>query len=81
MLAGVKLEEVTNKGLVIIDKDGRKRLLEANTIITALPLAPNTELYDTVKDAAAEAYLIGDSKQPGLVVDAIAAGAAVARAI
>ena len=81
MLAGVKLDEVTNKGLVITDKDGQKRLLEANTIITALPLRPNTELYDKVKDSAPEAYLIGDSKQPGLVVDAIAAGAAVARAI
>ena len=77
----MKLEEVTDKGLVITDKDGQKRLLEANTIITALPLKPNTELYDQVKDSAPEAYLIGDSKEPGLVVDAIAAGAAVARAI
>jgi 2,4-dienoyl-CoA reductase (NADPH2) len=81
MLAGVKLEEVNSKGVVVTDKAGQKRLLEANTVITAMPLKPNTELYDTVKDLASEAYLIGDSKQPGLVVDAIAAGAAVARAI
>ncbi len=81
MLAGAKLEEVNDKGLVITDKDGQKRQLEANTIITALPLRPNDELYDTVKDTVTEAYLIGDSKEPGLVVDAIAAGAAVARII
>ncbi len=81
MLAGVKLEEATDKGLVIADKDGRRRLLEADTIITALPLAPNTALYEAIKDSVCEAYLIGDSKEPGLVVDAIAAGAAVARAI
>jgi 2,4-dienoyl-CoA reductase (NADPH2) len=81
MLAGVKLEEATDQGLVITDKDGKRQLLEADTIITALPLSANTGLYETLKDVAPETYLIGDSNEPGLVVDAIAAGAATARAI
>jgi 2,4-dienoyl-CoA reductase (NADPH2) len=81
ILAGVKLEEVTGEGLVITTKEGEKRLLEADTIITALPLSPNPELCEEFRDVTPEVYCIGDSQEPGLVVDAIAAGAAVARAL
>ncbi|MBN1631709.1 MAG: FAD-dependent oxidoreductase, partial [Thermoleophilia bacterium] len=81
MLAGVKLEEITDQGLVITSKEGEKRVLEADTIITALPLSPNTELCDELKDVAPEVHCIGDSDEPGLVVDAVAAGAAAARTI
>jgi 2,4-dienoyl-CoA reductase-like NADH-dependent reductase (Old Yellow Enzyme family)/pyruvate/2-oxoglutarate dehydrogenase complex dihydrolipoamide dehydrogenase (E3) component len=81
MLAGVKLEEVTGKGLTITTKDGEKKLLEADTIITALPLAKNTTLCDELKGVAPEVHAIGDCNEPGLVVDAVAAGAAIARAI
>jgi 2,4-dienoyl-CoA reductase (NADPH2) len=81
MLTGVKLEEVTDEGLVITDMDGRKQVIEADTIITALPLSPSTALYESLQGVAPEVYNIGDSNEPGLVVDAIAAGAAIARAI
>ena len=39
MLAGVTYEEITDKGLVIIDKEGKRRTLEADTIITSLLVA------------------------------------------
>ncbi|MCE5252816.1 MAG: FAD-dependent oxidoreductase, partial [Actinomycetia bacterium] len=81
MLTGATLEEITGKGLVITGEDGQRRLLEADTIITALPLSPNTGLQDELRDVVPEVYCIGDAQEPGLVVDAIAAGAAVARAI
>ena len=81
MLAEVKLDEITDKGLMITTKEGEKRLLEADTIITALPLSPNTELCEELESVAPEVRCIGDSHEPGLVVDAIAAGAAAGRAI
>jgi 2,4-dienoyl-CoA reductase (NADPH2) len=81
MLAEVKYEEVTAKGLVIITKEGEKKVIEADTVITALPWLANTELCDGLKGVASEVHCIGDSNAPGLVVDAIAAWAAVARAI
>lgn len=81
MLAEVKLEEITDKGLLITTKTGEKKLLEADTIITALPLSPNTEVCGELEGVAPEMHCIGDSNEPGLVVDAVAAGAAVARAI
>jgi 2,4-dienoyl-CoA reductase (NADPH2) len=73
----VKYEEVTKEGLVVTTKDGNKRLLKADTVITALPLLPNTKLIDSMKGKAKEVYPIGDANEPHLIVDAIAAGAKI----
>jgi 2,4-dienoyl-CoA reductase (NADPH2) len=80
MLTEVKLEEVTAKGLVITTKDGEKKLLEADTIITALPLSPNP-VCGEFQGVAPEVHCIGDSNEPGLVVDAIAPGGGLAPGI
>ena len=45
MLAGVKYERVTDEGLVLTTREGQKRTLVADSIMTALPLVPNTALF------------------------------------
>lgn len=81
MMAGVKYEEITDKGLTVSGKEGKKQILEADTILTAIPLAANMQLVESFKGTAPEVYAIGDSREPGLIVDAIADGARIARAI
>jgi 2,4-dienoyl-CoA reductase (NADPH2) len=81
MLSGVKYEEITDKGLTITDKGGKKETLEADTVVTALPLKPNTEFAKSLEGAASEVHAIGDCREPHLIVDAIAEGARIARAI
>lgn len=81
MLAGVKLEEVTDKGLVITTKEGQRQTLEADTILTTLPMLPNTALKDSLEGVAPEVYAIGDCAEPNLIVDAVAAGSKLAREI
>jgi 2,4-dienoyl-CoA reductase (NADPH2) len=81
MLAGVKYEEVTDKGLVITTKDGQRQTIEADTILTALPMLPNMTLTDSLQGVAPEVYAIGDCAEPNLIVDAVAAGAKLAREI
>ncbi len=81
MLAGAKYEEVTNKGLTVATKEGERKTIEADTVLTALPLKPLTALFDSLKTTVPQVYVIGDAKQPGLIVDAIADGARVAREI
>ena len=73
-LAGVKYEEVTDEGLVVTTKKGERQLLEADSILTALPLSPNTGLFDSLKGKVPEVYSIGDSREPRLIIDAIAEG-------
>jgi 2,4-dienoyl-CoA reductase (NADPH2) len=77
----VKYNEVTGEGLVITKKDGTRQTLKADTIITALPLKPNTELANKFKDKAKEFYNIGDSQEPALIFDAVAAGARIGHEI
>ena len=57
-------------------REGERVTLDADTIVTALPLLPNTELLTALAAAAPEVYSIGDSEEPRLIVDVVAAGAA-----
>ena len=39
-----------------------------------LPLRPNAELQQALEGAVPELYSIGDCEEPGLIIDAVAAG-------
>ena len=73
-LTGVKLLEITNKGLSIETKEGQKRFLEANTIIPVMPFAPNQDLAERLKGKVPEVITIGDCNEPGVIPDATKAG-------
>ena len=82
LVSGVKAYlEVTGKGLSIISREGYRQFIKADTVIPALPLVPNMELYESLKGKVPELYAAGDCKEPLLIVDAIAAGAGIARNI
>jgi 2,4-dienoyl-CoA reductase (NADPH2) len=81
MLPGVKYEEITDKGLIITTKKRGKQTIEADTIVTAMPLQPNTEFIKSLKGSVPKVYAIGDCREPHLIIDAIADGSRIARAI
>ena len=82
MISGVKeYVEITEKGLTIINKEGERQIIEADTVVPALPLTPNIGLVENLKSKVPEVYAIGDCKEPHLIVDAIAAGLRIARAV
>ncbi len=81
LISGVKDMEVTSNGLTIITKEGEKLALQADTIVTALPLSPNLALYEKLKDKAPEVYSVGDCQDPLLIADAIGTASQVVRNI
>ncbi len=82
MITGVKeYVEITDKGLTIISKEGKRQTIEADTIVSALPLTTNTELLKNLEGRIPEVYAIGDCKEPLLIADAIGAGLRTARAL
>jgi 2,4-dienoyl-CoA reductase (NADPH2) len=81
LLSGVKYEEITDKGLTIVTKEGEKRILAADTIVPALAMAPDTEFVKTLQEAAPEIYQIGDCGNSALIIDAIGDGSRIGRAI
>ena len=81
IIPSVKYERITARGLVIKTKDGEEKTIECDTIVTALPLLPDSNLREQLKDSAREVYSIGDCNEPRLIVNAIADGSRVAREI
>jgi 2,4-dienoyl-CoA reductase (NADPH2) len=79
----VKYEEVTDKGLVITTKEGKKMTLEADTIMPSLFLKQNLDMATALKGKVPEIYTVGScvKPEPDLMVDAIAAGARIAHQI
>ena len=70
-----------NPGLTVITKDGDKQVIEADNIITAVPLSPDTGLLKSLEGKVTEIYTVGDCREPLLIADAIADGSRIARAI
>ena len=81
MLTEVRYEEATVKGITIITKDGETRTIEADTILATVPPVPNTELFEALKGRVPEVYMIGDCKEPRLILEAISDGSRIGRAI
>jgi 2,4-dienoyl-CoA reductase (NADPH2) len=74
MSTKVKYEEITGKGLVITDKEGRRITLESDTVVLIEPLQPNTEMIRRLEGVAPEVYAIGDCRDPHLIAKAVTDG-------
>jgi len=75
----VKYEEINDRGMAVTTREGEKKTLAADSIITALPLLPNTAIVKGLEGRAEEVYAIGSCAAPGLIVGAIAGGARLGR--
>jgi 2,4-dienoyl-CoA reductase (NADPH2) len=82
MITGVKeYVEITDKGLTIVNKDGKTEVIVADTIVPALPLTASTGLFDALAKKVPEVYAIGDCSEPALISDAIGTGTRTAREV
>ncbi|HUJ69295.1 MAG TPA: FAD-dependent oxidoreductase, partial [Syntrophorhabdales bacterium] len=81
MMPGVKPVAVTPKGLTVLTKQGYRQTIEADSIVTALPLEQNKELLRALEGKVAEIHAIGDCGTAGLIVDAIGDGWRIANSI
>jgi len=75
----VKYDQITDKGLTITTKDGKKQTFEADNILPVIPWATNMELANSLKGKVPEVYAIGDCKEPGLIIDAVGQAFQIAR--
>ncbi len=74
MIPGVAYEGITDEGLAIRTKDGERKRLRADSIITALTLQPQNDLTKDLGKNVPEVYQVGDCREPGYMYDAIADG-------
>jgi NADH dehydrogenase FAD-containing subunit len=77
--AGLTLGEVTDRGVVMFDKEGAIVEIQGETIILASGLKPDRKLFDELAQINnLEVYAIGDCAHPRMIYDAIHEGFEVA---
>lgn len=59
---------------VMVEHKGKRRKIEADTVLYAFGAKTEQDLYHALKEAGKEAYLIGDAVFPGKIMDAIHTG-------
>ncbi|MDB9823519.1 FAD-dependent oxidoreductase, partial [Deltaproteobacteria bacterium] len=74
ILTDTKIIGITDNGVTAIDRNQNNINVEGDRVILAMGLAPNTELYEAVKNKVREVYLIGDCAEPRRVGDATREG-------
>ncbi len=81
MLTEVSYQEINDRGVVLTTREGERRTIEADTVVLAAGARPKDELYRALEGKVEELYLIGDAVEPRGILDAVADGARVGRAL
>lgn len=81
MLTEVSYQEINDRGVVLTTREGERRTIEADTVVLAAGARPKDELYRALEGKVDELYLIGDAVEPRNILDAVADGARVGRAL
>ncbi|MFC2063349.1 FAD-dependent oxidoreductase, partial [Chloroflexota bacterium] len=79
VVTNMKIEEITDKGVVAVDKERKNHNFGADTVVLAVGYTPNGDLYEALKSKVKELYIIGDSRKPRKLWNATADGAHIAR--
>lgn len=70
---GARVMGVTDRG-VKINKEGATEFIEADTVVIARGLVPNTELAGILSGKGPDIYTVGDFAEPGRLLEATASG-------
>ena len=72
---------LTEKGVAFTQADGTVQEIPADTVIPTAPVDPNGDLVKELEGKVAQVFAVGDCREAGMMVDAVAAGWAAARQI
>lgn len=76
IIAGVELQEITNKGVKIL-RNGKEEFVPGDSVMVLPSMLPNNELAESIKGKIPEVHLIGSaqgSQVGSLIVDALLDG-------
>jgi len=79
ILTNTTAKEITDKGVVAVDINGNKQVIEADTVVIAVGFTSNNGLGEKLRGEIPEVYTIGDCVKLGKIWEAIHGGSRVAR--
>ena len=77
MRFGVKLEEITDKGVVVLDTKWRRTEIPADTVVVSFGFKPRTqtvEAFKALESAGTQVYTVGDCLKPQNIKEAVHGG-------
>ena len=75
VLTSSKVNEINDKGVIVIDGTGNKLLVEVDTVVIALEFAPtSSNLPEQLRDKVKKMYIIGDAVSFSRIPGAISEG-------
>lgn len=80
IVTNTNCQEVTETG-VLVDGDSQRKEIQCDTVVLAIGLKPDRELYESLVGETVELYLIGDCKEPRKIHQAIWEGYTVGHTI
>ena len=81
VITKMTIQEITDGGVLSIDKDLNKTVIECDTVVLAVGLKPSNEIYNSMDKEISHIYAIGDCKEARKIMDAIWEGYDVSRTI
>jgi 2,4-dienoyl-CoA reductase (NADPH2) len=79
LLLGVRVVAFSDAGVEIEDVAGERRMIEADQILIASGVAPDSALADSLEGVGCEVHSIGDASEIAYLEGAIASGARLGR--
>jgi 2,4-dienoyl-CoA reductase (NADPH2) len=78
---GVQYNRITDEGIEVTTSYGITKIIEADSIVIAVPSATNTAFADSLQGKVPEVYTVGDCNANGVIIDAVASGNLTARKV
>jgi len=75
------VQEVADDGVITIAQDSKRNAIEADTVVLAVGLKPDDQLYKSLIGKVANLYAVGDCQEPRRIMGAIWDSYEVARSI
>jgi 2,4-dienoyl-CoA reductase (NADPH2) len=80
-IANMQIQEITDDGIVALDKEWKRHKFECDTVVNALGYVSNTALSEALNGEVQELYEIGDCIRPRNILHAVGEAAYIARQI
>jgi len=81
IMVNTSVQEITSDSIIVVNRNFERREIEFDTVVLAVGMKPNQELYNSLTAEISNLYLIGDCKQPRKIHDAVWDGWVISSAI
>ncbi|MFN8628715.1 MAG: hypothetical protein U0587_22435 [Candidatus Binatia bacterium] len=81
ILTEVRVQEITDAGVVYLNKENSRQTVAVDSVILAYGMVENRTLADALRGLGPEVHVVGDARGVGYIEGAVRGGATIGMAI